>query len=208
MDELLDIYDEALRHLGTKSRREVHRDGDWHRVFHCWVIYRDAAGSDKIIAQRRGPDKDISPNQFDISSAGHYLAGESSRDGLRELQEELGIEARFEELIPLGRRIHVARYGDLIDREFCDEFFLINDLPLESYAYQQEEIAGLLCFDIAEALEMAAGRHESIHAQAVGWQTGKVEIRPADFVPHVDAYLYKVLILAKRCLSGEAHLVI
>ena len=95
MAELLDIFDENLRHLGVKERTAVHRDGDWHRVFHCWVIYRDAAGCDFMVLQKRGPDKDIFPNALDVSVGGHYEAGESMAEGVREVREELGIEVAF-----------------------------------------------------------------------------------------------------------------
>ena len=57
MGELLDIYDENLKHIGVKERELVHRDGDWHRVFHCWIIYRDSVGTDYIVVQRRAPEK-------------------------------------------------------------------------------------------------------------------------------------------------------
>jgi isopentenyldiphosphate isomerase len=105
MTEILDIYDDQMRHIGTKERGAVHRDGDWHKVFQCWVVYRDADGRDYLVVQRRGPDKDIYPNYLDISAAGHYQAGETIRDGIREVQEELGIQVSFDDLIPLGVRI-------------------------------------------------------------------------------------------------------
>ena len=42
---------EEPRALGTlKPRGEVHRDGDWHRSVHVWLI--DAAG--RLLLQRRG----------------------------------------------------------------------------------------------------------------------------------------------------------
>ncbi|MEL6309262.1 MAG: isopentenyl-diphosphate delta-isomerase, partial [Chloroflexota bacterium] len=61
MTEMFDIYDDAMRHIGTKPRADVHRDGDWHRTFHCWVIYRGDDGQDWVVIQKRVPDKDIYP---------------------------------------------------------------------------------------------------------------------------------------------------
>ena len=61
MAELFDIYDENLQKIGTKPRHEVHRDGDWHRVFHCWVIYRDTDGKDWVVLQKRGPNSRYLP---------------------------------------------------------------------------------------------------------------------------------------------------
>jgi isopentenyldiphosphate isomerase len=206
--EILDIYDENLTWLGTKERGAVHRDGDWHCVFQCWVIYRDAEGRDWIVLQRRGADKEFFPNLLDVSAAGHYSAGETMRDGVREVREELGIDVAYEALIPLGRRVGIARQGDRIDHEIADVFFYICDKPLHEYHYQQEEVDGLVAFDVDDGLAMYAGERESIEAQAVGFEQDIITITPADFVPTHDDCMYKVLILAKRCLNGEKHLVI
>ena len=35
-DELLDIYDDDFKHIGTMSRKEVHRLGYWHYTFHLF----------------------------------------------------------------------------------------------------------------------------------------------------------------------------
>src|SRR5574341_1276798 len=121
--ELIDIYDDRFQKIGTKTRWEAHRDGDWHRTFHCWIVYRDAATrQDYMVAQRRGPDKHFFPNLLDITAGGHYAAGETVRDGLREVHEELGIEVDFERLIPLGVRLDVAVDGSIINREISDVF--------------------------------------------------------------------------------------
>src|SRR5689334_15155032 len=120
MTEILDIYDEDIKWLGTKDRAAVHRDGDWHKVFHCWIAYRDSDKRDYLVVQRRGPNTQTFPNLLDITAAGHYQAGESIRDGVREVREELGIDVDFDKLIPLGVHISVGRYKGLIDRQFAD----------------------------------------------------------------------------------------
>ncbi|HLV37581.1 MAG TPA: NUDIX domain-containing protein [Spirillospora sp.] len=205
---MLDIYDENMTHLGVKERGAVHRDGDWHRVFHCWVIYRDAAGQDFMVLQKRGPDKDIFPNRLDVTVGGHYEAGESMAEGVREIEEELGITARFDDLIPVGVRVTVARYEGLIDREFADNFLLVRDTAIGDYPYQQDEVSGLVALNIDETLALFAGERETIHAEAVGLGTSPVEISLEHFIPLVDRPFYKALVLAKRCLNGEKHLVI
>ena len=110
MTEMLDIYDELNRYLGVKERASVHRDGDWHRVFHCWVVWRDAQGSDWLLLQRRGAHKPTFPLHLAVTVGGHYQAGESVEDGLREVREELGVYLPFAALIPCGRRNLVARW--------------------------------------------------------------------------------------------------
>lgn len=207
MLEMLDIYDDNLVHLGTKPRPDVHHDGDWHRVFHCWVLAQMKEQA-AIIVQKRAADKETFASYLDVSAAGHYAAGETVRDGLRELDEELGLQATFEDLIPLGQRVSAARYQGLIDREVADVFFYRCDQPLSAYRYQKEEIAGLLAVPLAEGLALFSGERDAIAVSAVGLGSAEVSIRVADFIPTPDRYFYKVLILAQRYLQGERHLLI
>ncbi len=206
MTELLDIYDDSQVHIGVKERADVHRDGDWHKVFHCWVIYRGIDGIDYLVMQKRGPDKDTFPNLLDVTAAGHYQAGEDIRDGIREVQEELGITVSFDDLVPLGQHIGVAHYGDLIDRQFCDVFLLVHSQDIREYHFQKEELAGLVVFSVRDALRLFDGQAEVIPARAAGLDLDELLISETDFVPRQDDYISRVLLLAMRCLSGEHDL--
>ena len=86
MAEFFDVLDENGNKTGKiKLRKEVHRDGDWHRSVHIWVINENG----DVLLQRRAVDKDSNPNMLDISSAGHLSAGDESIDGaIREIKEE------------------------------------------------------------------------------------------------------------------------
>ncbi len=206
MTEYLDIYDENQTHIGSKERSDVHRDGDWHKVFHCWVIYRGTDGIDYLVMQMRGADKDTFPNLLDVTAAGHYQAGEDIRDGIREVQEELGITITFDELVPLGQHIGVAHYGDLIDRQFCDVFLLVHPQDIYEYHYQKEELTGLIVFSIQDGLQLMGEAVEKISARAVGLDADRLLISLEDFVPRTGDYMSRVLALALRCLNGERDL--
>lgn len=208
MPEMLDIYDENLVHIGVKDRPSVHRDGDWHRTFHCWIIFRGDDGRDYVVMQKRAPGKEMFPNRLDITAAGHYEAGETMADGIREIREELGIEADFARLIPVGIRMSVAKQNALLDYEFNEVFFLIDNRPLNTYMLQEEEVSGLVCFPIDEGLEMLFGERDSITAQAVGLGADEIAIHREDFILAADQYNQRVLQLAKRCLNHEKYLVI
>jgi isopentenyldiphosphate isomerase len=58
-----------------KFRGEVHRDGDYHRAVHVWIY---SESTQELLLQRRADCKDSWPGQWDISSAGHISAGDSS----------------------------------------------------------------------------------------------------------------------------------
>ena len=205
MSELFDIYDEALNHIGVKSRAAAHRDGDWHQVFHCWVIGREVDGAPFLVLQKRKAHLDY-PNKIDISAAGHLAAGESPRDGIREIEEELGLSIAYEDLIPLGRRVGVNKIGDFVDRQICHVFLYECNQPLEAYQYKRDEVAGLIKLPIADAMRLHAGEVCALTAPAVGLKSPRLTITLDDFIPSIDNYIMKILILAQRFFAGEKEL--
>ena len=90
-DEMIDIYDSEMNLLGVAMKSQAHKEGLWHKAFHCWIISEDG----NIWLQLRGADKQLYPNLLDISCAGHIQVGESVKlGGLRELEEELGLQLK------------------------------------------------------------------------------------------------------------------
>jgi len=124
-EERFDLCDEWGQPLGqTKPRSAVHRDGDWHRSFHCWLL-GSFAPEPSILLQQRALDKDTWPGHWDVSVAGHYAAGEGLEGGLRELREEIGLHASVADLLLAGwRREDDHHPNGLIDREVQDVYFL------------------------------------------------------------------------------------
>lgn len=217
-DEIIDVYDDTMNKIGTMSKKGAHRTGSWHKAFHCWIVYKKLNGEPFMVVQRRGPDKAQFPNMLDITAAGHYKAGETVEDGLREVQEELGISVSFDRLKPLGVKHDVTLSPGTINREFDDVFLLNHDQDIMTYNLQVEEVAGLAEFNAKEAMEMFAGEREYIVARAAMFEKSAndkpilvqslIEVRPSDFIPRVDAYYYKISILAVRYLNGEKYLTI
>ncbi len=205
MSELFDVFDAALNHIGVKARADVHRDGDWHQVFHCWVIGRNADGDSFVILQKRAPDKDY-PGKIDISAAGHLEAGEAVADGVREIEEELGLRVQFDDLIPMGRRLGIMKEGDLHDCQICHAFLYECGQPLDAYRYSQDEIAGLLQLRLEDGFRLFIGEAASVKAIAIGLGTCEIDITIDDFIPSFDNYILKALILARRYFAGEKHL--
>ena len=100
-----------------------------------------------------------------MTAAGHYASGETIREGVREVEEELGIKVDFDDLISLGIRVDAARVGLLLDYEFSDVFFLINDDPIEKYTLQAEEVSEIVSFKVDDGLSLVSGMLGEITGQ-------------------------------------------
>lgn len=90
--ELVDIVDATDRPLLVMPRVEAHRQSLFHRC--VMVLVYNPGG--KLYLQKRGPNKSLYPNRFDLSATGHVRAGEARRDAAaRELYEEVGLRAKI-----------------------------------------------------------------------------------------------------------------
>lgn len=138
--EYLDVLDENGNKTGlTKLRKDVHRDGDWHKVAFIFVV--NSKG--QIILQQRSKQKDSSPNKWTASASGHLEAGDSDIEGaIRELQEEIGIKATEDDL----------KYLFTVKEQYINEkamkishisnvYLLFKDIELVDLKLQKEEVS-------------------------------------------------------------------
>uniref|UniRef100_A0A0D9VM28 Nudix hydrolase domain-containing protein n=1 Tax=Leersia perrieri TaxID=77586 RepID=A0A0D9VM28_9ORYZ len=126
-------------------RSEVHRDGDYHRAVHVW-IYSESTG--ELLLQRRADCKDSWPGQWDISSAGHISAGDSSLSSAqRELHEELGIKLPPDafELLFVFLQECVINNGTYTNNEYNDVYLVttVAPIPLEAFTLQESEVSAV-----------------------------------------------------------------
>ena len=214
MDEKVDILDPRGEKTGRVAwKSEAHRSGLWHRCFHCWLVSpgepSDAVVSDAeapsggpyLLVQRRAAGKETWPDKLDVTVAGHLGAGEEALDGLREVEEELGLSVRPKELIPLGTRRVEAEIPAGLDREFHDVFLLVRSLRPEELRLQEEEVAAVARLRLDEVETLEGG--SSIPAEE--WRDGKkstVFVSPSDFVPTDDGYLPQIARAAREVLAG------
>ena len=172
MNEYFDILDENGNKTGnTKLRKEVHRDGDWHKAVHIWVLNENG----DVLLQRRSADKDSNPNMLDISSAGHLSAGDESLTGaIRELKEELNIEVQPSELQFITTLKRASKYtstllkraskytSTFINNEFDDLYILRTNLKIEDMEYQREELQDLFYMPYKEFKKMVEENHPEL----------------------------------------------
>lgn len=197
-EEQFDIYDENRKWLGVAPRSEVHAKGLWHQTFQCWVVNRSME-TPQLYLQLRAPNKDLFPDLLDISSAGHLAAGETVEAGVRELEEELGLTARFEDLIPCGMFAEEDVISPtLIDREFCHVFLYEVSKDIRDFILQVEEVNGLFAVDLQAFARLVQGELTEIPGTGIQigdageYQEANMTVTRENLVPHPPAY-YELL---------------
>ncbi|AEE36287.1 Nudix hydrolase 3 [Arabidopsis thaliana] len=145
-EEHFDVLTKSGEKTGvSKPRGEVHRDGDYHRAVHVWIFVET---TQQLLLQLRSDDKDSWPGQWDISSAGHISAGDTSLlSAQRELEEELGVKLpkdAFEKIFVFLQEC-VTNDGKFINNEFNDVYLvtILHPIPLEAFTLQKEEVSAV-----------------------------------------------------------------
>lgn len=156
--EYLDIVDENGQPTGEIVEREkAHAEGIMHRTSHVWLV-RKKYGKLEVLLQKRSDSKESYPGCYDISSAGHIPAGvDFIPSAVRELKEEIGIDANGNDLIECGNRS--VSWDDVFhgipfhDRQYSKVFALICDFPEEAFILQKEEVSAVRWIEIDEAID-------------------------------------------------------
>lgn len=211
-EELFDLVRVDGTPLGrTKARAAVHRDGDWHRALHVW-IYGERDTGPFMIFQQRGLSKDTNSGALDATVGGHYGAGESLEEVMREVQEEIGVSADLKAMRYVGVRVCASEKKDgPIDRELQDIYLWRRDEPLADYIPNAPELEGLVEARLGDVLAICAGAKSTIDSWVL--HATNLNIEPACFgrelfVPGIDRYVYRVAIAIQATLRGEEHVAI
>lgn len=158
-EEYLDIRTPDGEVTGeVKERTQVHIDGDIHGTSHVWLIRHKGNGKFDILLQKRSATKDAYAGCYDISSAGHIPAGQDYLESaIRELEEELGIKAKPEELKLIGM------HDGMMEAEFYGKTFknheisavYIYEKPIDdrNFKLQREEVESVIWIDFDECRE-------------------------------------------------------
>lgn len=140
--ELVDVLTpEGLPANVRKPKDDVHRDGDWHRAAHLWLL----TPGGKVLLQKRADAKESWPGWWDVSVAGHVSAGETAIETvIRETREELGLDVGDIRYAGTLREQCVLHDGAYVDNEIHDIFVTHREIDL-----------GRLVLDPAEVAEVA-----------------------------------------------------
>lgn len=215
--DVVNVYDSSYKLAGMAPRSIVHRDGLWHETFHCWFIQRerteDRENTYLWFQQRSGAKKDY-PGLLDITSAGHLKYNEKPWDGVREVEEELGITVPFEELRDLGVRINVEKTPTLFNNEFNRVFLYDCPYGMDQVRFADGEVQGIYRIRAEEGIKLFRGEVDQIAAEGYGCVEGRQVSRSllvdiSCFVPRpVDAYYLKMCIIADLAAKGYPYAVI
>lgn len=165
-DELVDICDENNNLTGIqKLKSEAHRNGLWHRAAHIWIY--NSKG--EILLQLRAKSKYLYPDMWDMSVAGHVPAGEEPVvSAVREIEEEIGLKVKKEDLELFKIRKSGAVFRKIINNEFNYVYFLKFDGDIKKLKLQDEEVqeikfipAGKIKQELKEGAKRYVPRPES-----------------------------------------------
>lgn len=177
MDELIDILNLEGKPTGkTCMKSFAHKNGVFHASVHIWIFDNEQ----NILIQQRAENKDVFPNLWDVSVAGHISAGEQPlTSAVREIEEEIGITISENQLFFIDTfRKKIMHSEDLIDNELhyiymCNLNFSIN------LKIQKEELASVKAISINKLIQ-------------------NIENRTLNFVPHGENYFKSVFKAIKK----------
>lgn len=161
--EWIDVLDRDGVPTGiVKPKPDVHRDGDWHRCAHVWIVRSDG----RVLLQRRALAKENWPGLWDISVAGHVAAGESAVDAaIREMHEEIGLAITASELTAIGTLTYsVTLRADYIENEVHEVFILRRDVELAALVLDPAEVMDVTWVQLDDLGRYAIVPHDAEYA--------------------------------------------
>ena len=133
----------------TCSKTKVHRLGYWHRCVHIWIY----SSANQILIQKRAINKSAFPNFWDVSVAGHVIAGETLEEAAkREVFEELGLNINQKKLQKIGTYAFDFEHSkNYLDREHTTIFiYQYQSSSWEGLKLQSEEVSEIRLVGIKE----------------------------------------------------------
>lgn len=160
MDEYLDILTENGKHTGKRAlKSEAHKKGLFHATVHVWLYTKNG----DVLLQKRASTKQTFPNYWDVSVAGHVLAGETiGNAAIRETKEEIGITILKRELVKIDIRKNINRHPNGInDHEFQNVFLYKLGVPFNELKKQDDEVDALCLLSLEELKYFTENRNET-----------------------------------------------
>lgn len=191
MAELLKVFDEDYQYIYNEIRETIHEKGLWHETFHCWLV-----DEIHVFIQKRSATKKDFPSLYDITAAGHLLADEEIMDGIREVEEELGIKVDPSKIKRMGFVRDVIRLQGFVDKEFANVFLYQSIFKPNDFKLQEEEVESIHTVSINDLQALFREEVENI----VCLDGNQISLN--DFVPHETEYFQAVAEFLDLAKSG------
>jgi hypothetical protein len=96
------------------------------------------------------------------------------------------------------------------EHEFQDVFLLPHDVRTGQLILQEEELDGVIEMDVEQGIALFSGRIPSLPLSLLrpAGSRDSITITTDDFVPCLDNYYLKLLLLARRYRNGERDLLV
>ena len=128
MEEVWDILDEKGNKTGRIMKKGLVPEGFYHQGADVWIIN----SGNKILIQKRSPQKGNSPNVWAMTG-GSVIRGETSLQTIqRETKEELGISLNMKDI----KLVKQYKTGTV----WLDTYLIKQDIDLKDIIMQEEEV--------------------------------------------------------------------
>ena len=154
--ELFDILNPDGSKTGIVRERGVaHREGSLHGTVHMWIVRENEESGYDVLLQKRSACKDSNPGCYDISSAGHIMAGDEPLPAaVREMKEELGLTVKAEDLTFIGVHhgaFEAEFYGKMFrDNELSSVYLYTEPVEIKDLTLQESEVEEVIWMDYEE----------------------------------------------------------
>lgn len=194
----------------VKTIYEAWEAGDWIGSFNLWVT-QNSNGKESILYQQRCFTAGWAPGLLDVTAGGHYDAGETIEQGLREAREELGKDYAFHELHYLGKKLYLRNEQERKLRYAVDVFITLDNSPLSTFRLQRDELEGLYNCPIDDLIKVHTEYDYSFMAEGIQFKAetlipGRLSVTRDMFPFNWDKYHLKMALLAKRFINREPYL--
>jgi isopentenyldiphosphate isomerase len=138
-EEPVDILDEQANKTGQiMLKSEAHKQSLRHSGAHVWIY--NSKG--EVLLQLRHPSKVIRPNVWDVSVAGHIMAGDEPKaTAIREAKEELNLDIDPANLKFIGiKKVDEGMPDGTTHRVFNWTYLLKLDVDIEKLKLEADEV--------------------------------------------------------------------
>lgn len=203
-EEELDIFDEEYNNIGTDTYSNIHTKGLWHHTFHCWIV--DPEKKRVLVILHPNSHMFLS-HKFDVAIFGQMLSGEKVISGKREVEKNLGIEIKEEDLIKIGitKEVSMIEEMKVLHKVYAHSYFLKRSDNLIEYTKHLKNIEGVFEMSIADGLHLFSDKVDRISVDGF-MKDGKPVHKMVsydNFAPRGKSYLHRTLFLIDSWLEVE-----